>query len=66
MLTTRWIGQLANQLVTDKHVCIYELQRKGREFTAEVVCTVCGAYLSSQNVPQVKDKPAPSDHPRAA
>ena len=31
-----------------KHVCIFELERKGTLFTAEVVCTVCGVYLSSQ------------------
>ena len=31
-----------------KHVCIFELERKGGLFTAEVVCTVCGVYLSSQ------------------
>ena len=32
----------------DKHVCIFGLERKGAFFTAEVVCTVCGVYLSSQ------------------
>ena len=31
-----------------KHVCIFELERKGALITAEVVCTVCGVYLSSQ------------------
>jgi hypothetical protein len=31
-----------------KHVCVFELERKGGMFIAEVVCTVCGAYLSSQ------------------
>lgn len=31
-----------------KHVCIFELERKGALITAEVVCMVCGVYLSSQ------------------
>jgi hypothetical protein len=30
-----------------KHVCIFEMERKGPLFTAEVVCRVCGVYLSS-------------------
>ena len=42
-----------------KHVCIFGLERKGGLLTAEVVCTVCGAYLSSeQDRPQVVDKAA--------
>ena len=36
-----------------KHVCIFEVERKGALFTAEVVCMVCGVYLSSQ-----QDRPA--------
>jgi hypothetical protein len=31
-----------------KHTCIFELERKRTVFTGEVVCTVCGVYLSSQ------------------
>jgi len=38
----------SNQPQFSKHVCIFELERKGGLFTAEVVCTVCGVYLSSQ------------------
>ena len=37
-----------DQPQSGKHVCIFELERKGALFTAEVVCTVCGVYLSSQ------------------
>jgi hypothetical protein len=32
-----------------KHVCIFEMERKGHVFTAEIVCMVCGVYLSSQH-----------------
>jgi hypothetical protein len=32
---------------SDKHVCIFELERKGDAFTENVVCRVCGVYLSS-------------------
>jgi len=32
----------------DKHVCIFELERKGTLITSAVVCTVCGVYLTSQ------------------
>ena len=48
-----------------KHVCIFELERKGGLFTAEVVCTVCGVYLSSQQEwPPAKYKAAqgPENH----
>jgi hypothetical protein len=38
----------SNQPQYSEHVCIFELERKGGLFTAEVVCTVCGVYLSSQ------------------
>ena len=31
-----------------KHVCIFEMEHKGRVFTAEVVCMLCGVYLSAQ------------------
>jgi len=43
-----------------KHVCIFELERKGGLFTAEVVCTVCGAYLSSE-----QDRPPGTRHKAA-
>ena len=36
-----------------QHVCIFEMERKGKVFTAEVVCMVCGIYLSAQ-----QDRPA--------
>ena len=42
------MGQRRDQPQSGKHVCIYELERKGVVFTAEVVCRVCGVYLSSQ------------------
>ena len=42
------MGQGSDQPQSGKHVCIFELERKGALFTAEVVCTVCGVYLSSQ------------------
>ena len=37
-----------DQPQSGKHVCIFELERKDALFTGEVVCTVCGVYLSSQ------------------
>ena len=30
-----------------KHVCVFQLERKGSYFTTDVVCTVCGIKLSS-------------------
>ena len=49
----------SNQPQFSKHVCIFELERKGGLFTAEVVCTMCGGYLSSQQEwPPGKDKAA--------
>ena len=42
------LGQRSNLSLSGKHVCIFELERKGALLTAEVVCTVCGVYLSSQ------------------
>jgi hypothetical protein len=42
------MGQRSDQPQSSKHVCIFELERKGAVFTAEVVCRVCGVYLSSQ------------------
>ena len=41
-------GQRSDPLQSGKHVCIFELERKGALFTVEVVCRVCGVYLSSQ------------------
>lgn len=40
--------QRRDQTQSGKHVCIFELERKGALLTAEVVCTVCGVYLSSR------------------
>ena len=42
------MGQRSYKTQVGKHVCIFELERKGDLFTTEVVCTVCGVYLSSQ------------------
>ena len=42
------MGQRRGQPQFGKHTCIFELERKGALITAEVVCTVCGVYLSSQ------------------
>lgn len=41
-------GQRRDQPQSGKHVCIFELERKGALLTSEVICTVCGVYLSSQ------------------
>ena len=38
----------SNQSQFTQHVCIFELERKRGSFTSEVVCMVCGVYLSSQ------------------
>jgi hypothetical protein len=48
-----------NRSQRDKHVCIFELERKGRAFTGEVVCIVCGVYLSSKNLKSAQGKAAP-------
>ena len=42
------MGQWSDRPQSGKHVCIFVLERKGALLTAEVVCTVCGVYLSSQ------------------
>jgi hypothetical protein len=42
------MGQRRDQPQPSKHVCIFGLERKGGLLTAEVVCTVCGVHLSSQ------------------
>jgi len=42
------MAQRRDQSQSDKHVCIFELERKGALITSEVVCTVCGVYLASQ------------------
>jgi hypothetical protein len=46
-----------DQPQSGKHVCIFELERKGALFTAEVVCTVCGAYLSAGSATRHKTRP---------
>ena len=50
----------SNQPQYSKHVCIFELERKGGLFTAEVVCTLCGVYLSSE-----QDRPPGTRHKAA-
>ena len=49
---------------SDKHVCIFELERKGDAFTENVVCRVCGVYLSSleQAQPRQMAPLRPEDH----
>jgi len=47
------MGQRRDQPQYGKHVCIFELARKGAVLTAEIVCMVCGVYLSAQ-----QDRPA--------
>jgi hypothetical protein len=42
------MGQPRDLPQSGKHVCIFGLARKGALITAEVICTVCGVYLSSQ------------------
>ena len=59
------MGQVIDPSKSVKHTCIFELERKGGLFTAEVVCTVCGVYLSSQQEwPPAKYKAAqgPENH----
>jgi hypothetical protein len=60
------VGQWRAQSRFGKHVCIFDLERKGAVFTAEVVCRVCGVYLSSQqDRPQGASKAAqPSENQR--
>jgi len=41
------MAQRTDPIQPHKHVCIFELERKGRHFTSDVVCTVCGVKLSS-------------------
>ena len=55
-----------NRSRPDKHICIFELERKGRIFTGEVVCTVCGVYLSSKNLESAQDKQAPTPDNKGA
>ena len=42
------MGQRRDQQQSSKHVCIFELERKGGLLSAEVVCMVCAVHLSSQ------------------
>jgi hypothetical protein len=46
----------AHQSKSEKHTCIFELERKGKVFTAEVVCITCGVYLSSHDSVPPRDK----------
>jgi hypothetical protein len=41
------MAQDNNPAQTKKHICIFQLERKGAYFTADVVCTVCGEKLAS-------------------
>ena len=34
-------------LQSKKHVCIFEMERKGEDFTGDVVCIICGVKLYS-------------------
>ena len=60
-------GQRRALPLSGKHVCIFGLERKGALITANVVCTVCGVYLSSLpdratrhkiNIPSIKSEMA--------
>jgi hypothetical protein len=42
------MGQRRDQPQSGNHVCIFELERKRNFLTANVVCTVCGVYLCSE------------------
>jgi len=48
------MAQRINPSESDKHICIFELERKGDHYTENVVCRLCGVYLSSleQTPPQ--------------
>jgi hypothetical protein len=46
----------SNSFPSRKHVCIFELERKGGSFTGDIVCTVCGGYLSSHGVPSTQEQ----------
>jgi len=52
---------------SEKHTCIFELERKGDYFTDNVVCRVCGVYLSSLGKVSPEEKPClrpdKEDHP---
>ena len=52
------MGQRSDQPPSGQHVCILEMERKGALFTGEVVCTVCGVYLSSHQDRPPQDKAA--------
>ena len=52
------MAQRTDQSRTDKHVCIFELERKGDAFTENVVCRVCGVYLSSLEQVSTQEKAA--------
>jgi hypothetical protein len=50
------MAQRTDPFQPHKHVCIFELERKGRYFTPNVVCTVCGLRLhSADQSPQIED-----------
>jgi hypothetical protein len=50
------MAQRGQPFQPEKHVCVYALERKGGAFTGEVVCTVCGIYLTSKNMGSEQDK----------
>jgi hypothetical protein len=41
------MAQRTDPYGSDKHICVFELERKGDYFTDNVVCRVCGVNLSS-------------------
>jgi len=41
------MAQRADPYDSDKHICVFELEKKGDYFTENVVCRVCGVHLSS-------------------
>ena len=46
----------------EKHICIYELERKGNYFTDNVVCRICGVYLSSHGEASTQEKAMLTPH----
>jgi hypothetical protein len=57
------MAQENNRAESRKHICIFELERKGAYFTGDVVCSVCGVRLSSTDQTTVKNQGGPETRP---
>lgn len=55
------MAQGIDSFPSKKHVCIFELERNGRYYTGDVVCTVCGVKLSSANEKSVNTQALQAD-----